>query len=89
MALASSNLPPAFSQSALVASVKPLPLHSLWPAQALVAVLQALVPLQALAPTQWPLASAAALAGAEMAPAMRSEAAAAARAEPDLAEIFM
>jgi hypothetical protein len=57
--------------------------------QALEADLQALVPLHELAPTQWPIASAAYDAGADTAPARSIVAAAAARAEPDVAIIFM
>src|SRR5262249_33603718 len=85
------NLPPALSHSALVASVKPLPLQAFWPAQALLAPLQALWPLQALAPIQCPLASSAAICIGALtaAPAISRTAAAAARAAPELMSIFM
>lgn len=71
--------------------MKPLPLQAFLPAQALCAVLQALVPLHALAPTQWPLPAwpSAFAAGVVTAPASINEAAAAARVVPDVTVIFI
>ncbi len=52
-----SKVPPTLSHSALVIFRNPLPLHEFIPWQALVAVSQALWPLQALAPRHLPWAS--------------------------------
>jgi hypothetical protein len=41
-------LPPLATHSSAVVAIKPWPLHSLWPLQALASVLQLLVPLHAL-----------------------------------------
>ena len=43
----------AASQSALVISMKPLPLQEFWPLQELLALLQADWPLQEFTPSQW------------------------------------
>src|SRR3990167_3417318 len=59
-------LPPASSHLAWVISWKPCPLHSPWPLQAFLAVMQSFCPLQALTPkhfTSAVLASCAACAG--------------------------
>jgi hypothetical protein len=77
------------SHSAFVNSRKPLPLHAFCPLQLLVADLQAPWLLQALAPTQRPLASSAKAAGAITAPDRSSVAAATATEAPDRIEIFM
>jgi hypothetical protein len=64
-------------------------LQPFWPLQAFLAVLQALLPLQALAPTQWPWPPAAAWDAGAKAPVNINAAAAAAIEAPDITEGFM
>jgi hypothetical protein len=72
----------AASQSVFVSCKKPLPLQLFCPWQALVAVLQAEVPLQELTPSHLTLAASAALTVATGAAAKKA-AAAVAKARPD------
>src|SRR4051812_8631143 len=85
-----TNLPPIDVHLASDAIEKPVVLQVFRPLQEFAAPLQALWPLQALAPMHLPWA---ALAGADVvemtAPARKSVAAAAARVAPDLESNFM
>src|SRR4029453_7929763 len=85
-----TNLPPIEVHFASEAIVKPLVLQAFMPLQEFPLPLQALWPLQALAPLHLPWAG---LAGAELvettAPARNSVAAAAASVAPDLESNFM
>ncbi len=84
------TVPPFASQAfADLAGRNPLPLQEFWPLHALSAVLQALLPLQALIPMQWTLAAFLAEAVVTDAPFMASAIAAMARLVPETILYFM